>query len=40
MGYEIGVLGASPMGVPLYEKLGFRPHCRIAVYEWALPDPT
>ena len=35
LGNDIGVLGASPMGVPLYERLGFREYCRIAVYEWA-----
>ena len=38
LGYEIGVLGASPIGVPFYEELGFREYCRIAVYEWASPS--
>ena len=34
----MGVLGASAMGVPLYERMGFREYCRIAVYEWPLEE--
>lgn len=35
VGYRTGVLGASPMGLPLYHQIGFREHCRIAVYDWS-----
>lgn len=35
LGYRIGVLGASPMGAPVYRALGFEEYCRIAIYEWA-----
>jgi GNAT superfamily N-acetyltransferase len=34
IGYRVGVLGASPMGHPLYRRLGFADYCRIKVYEW------
>jgi len=34
LGYRVGVLGASGMGLPLYRRLGFEEYCRIAVYEW------
>jgi GNAT superfamily N-acetyltransferase len=32
--YRIGVSGSSPMGYPVYQRLGFQEYCRIALYEW------
>jgi GNAT superfamily N-acetyltransferase len=37
LGYRTGVLGASGLGLPVYQRLGFEEHCRIAVYEWRPP---
>jgi uncharacterized protein YndB with AHSA1/START domain len=37
LGFHVGVLGASPMGLPIYRRLGFQDYCHIAVYEWHLP---
>lgn len=34
LGYKVGVLGASEMGAPVYEKLGFRAYCNFTIYEW------
>lgn len=31
-GYHIGVLGASPMGVSVYQRLGFREYCKLTGY--------
>lgn len=31
-GFRTGVLHASAMGLPIYEKLGFKEYCRLAVY--------
>lgn len=33
-GYRIGVLGSSPMGQRVYERLDFREVCTVHVYEW------
>jgi len=32
LGYQIGVLGASQMGLPVYQRLGFREYCRFGIY--------
>jgi hypothetical protein len=29
------VLGSSPMGQRMYERLGFREVCALTVYEWS-----
>lgn len=34
-GYRIGVLGSSPVGQRVYDRLGFRTMCDVHVYEWA-----
>jgi GNAT superfamily N-acetyltransferase len=34
-GMRVGVLGSSPMGQRVYERLGFREVCTVHVYEWA-----
>lgn len=31
-GYHIGVLGASSMGVGVYQRLGFREYCKLTLY--------
>jgi GNAT superfamily N-acetyltransferase len=36
-GYHVGVLGSSPMGHAVYERLGFREVCEVTVYEWSPP---
>jgi GNAT superfamily N-acetyltransferase len=33
-GYRVGVLEASPMGEPVYRRLGFEEYCRFTLYEW------
>ncbi len=32
MGYKVGVLEASEMGLPMYRSLGFQEYCRITTY--------
>ncbi len=34
MGYRVGVLHASPLGVGVYRKLGFQEYCRLCRYVW------
>jgi ribosomal protein S18 acetylase RimI-like enzyme len=34
MGYRIGVLHASSMGLGVYRQLGFREYCRLCRYVW------
>jgi GNAT superfamily N-acetyltransferase len=34
LGYEVGVLGSSALGYPVYRGLGFEELCRIGIYEW------
>jgi GNAT superfamily N-acetyltransferase len=33
-GYRMGVLEASPMGLPVYRRLGFEEYCQFRLYEW------
>ena len=33
-GYRAGILQSSPMGLSVYQKIGFREACRINVYLW------
>ena len=35
LGFDVGVLGSSPMGQRMYERLGFREVCAVKVYEWS-----
>lgn len=37
LGYTTAVLGSSPIGQRIYERLGFRTVCAVRVYEWS-PD--
>jgi GNAT superfamily N-acetyltransferase len=34
VGYRVGVLTASPMGIDIYRRLGFREHGTWSTYEW------
>ena len=33
-GYRIGILTASPMGINIYRRLGFREYCICSTYQW------
>jgi ribosomal protein S18 acetylase RimI-like enzyme len=35
MGYRIGILHSSPLGLGVYQQLGFREQCRMSHYVWA-----
>jgi GNAT superfamily N-acetyltransferase len=34
MGYRVGILHASPMGLGVYRRLGFKEYCRMSHYVW------
>lgn len=34
MGYRIGVLHSSPMGLNVYRRIGFKEYCKIKTYVW------
>lgn len=34
MGYRIGILHSSPMGLAMYGRLGFREYCKMSHYLW------
>ena len=33
-GYQVAILGASPMGLPVYSRMGFAEVCRLRFYEF------
>jgi hypothetical protein len=35
MGYRIGTLQSSEMGLNVYRRLGFKEYCRVSQYVWA-----
>jgi GNAT superfamily N-acetyltransferase len=34
MGYRIGILHSSPMGLGVYHRIGFKEYCKMSHYEW------
>ncbi|GAP97399.1 GNAT family N-acetyltransferase [Leptolyngbya sp. NIES-2104] len=37
LGYQLAILQASPMGTPLYARLGFQEYCKLSLFLWT-PD--
>lgn len=35
MGYHVGILNSSPMGLNVYQRLGFQEYCKVGFYVWA-----
>ncbi len=33
-GYRVAALTAAPMGITIYQRLGFRAYCAFSTYEW------
>jgi GNAT superfamily N-acetyltransferase len=38
LGYRVGVLSASPFGIGIYRRLGFREYCTLRTYQWFPAD--
>jgi ribosomal protein S18 acetylase RimI-like enzyme len=38
LGYRVSVLRASPYGLHLYRRLGFREYCLLSTYVWSPQD--
>jgi GNAT superfamily N-acetyltransferase len=34
MGYRVGILASSPMGLGVYRGLGFQEYCKFGIYMW------